>query len=325
MFAEHDHDHPTEEAERVPTRPSTGVCFVGSFEGRSLITYRHGSQSSAPCWQAGEVAAILGLGGASELARRLAIDWAADAREGEHWIRIGELELDELRYELGERGVIMTASLAEARSALLLLEPGLALAVAQTCLRASPPPEGPSRRSGEPGKASAGPRLLAHVRERVIPDVAALGRPSGSPFEREVAAIVRERLELERRRWAFGGLDGLCEALERCAEVDAEVIWAYRVVAAEIALRGELWQLKPTIEHGWLSPKQIARRHLGVSSQRVGQVISLLGLRDSKFHSKAVLNKAAGRERAVVSHLYSPAAVGLIERELKSRGYRRVE
>jgi hypothetical protein len=310
MFAEHDHDHPTEEAERMPTRPSTGVCFVGSFEGRSLITYRHGSQGSAPCWQAGEVAAILGLGGASELARRLAIDWAADAREGEHWIRIGELELDELRFELGERGVIMAASLAEARSALLLLEPGLALAVA---------------RCSEPGKASAGPRLLAHVRERVLPDVAALGRPSGSPFEREVAAIVRERLELERRRWAFGVLDGLCEALERCGEVDAEVIWAYRVVAAEIAVRGELWQLKPTIEHGWLSPKQIARRHLGVSSQRVGQVISLLGLRDSKFHSKAVLNKAAGRERAVVSHLYSPAAVGLIERELKSRGYRRVE
>jgi hypothetical protein len=310
MFAEPDHDHPTEEAERVPTRPSTGICFVGSFEGRSLITYRHGSQASAPCWQAGEVAAILGLGGASELARRLAIDWAADAREGEHWIRIGELELDELRFELGERGVIMTASLAEARSALLLLEPGLALAVC---------------RCSEPGKASAGPRLLAHVRERVIPDVAALGRPSGSPLEREVAAIVRERLELERRRWAFGVLDGLCEALERCGEVDAEVIWAYRVVAAEIALRGELWQLKPTIEHGWLSPKQIARRHLGVSSQRVGQVITLLGLRDSKFHSKAVLNKAAGRERAVVSHLYSPAAVGLIERELKSRGYRRVE
>jgi hypothetical protein len=314
MFDEHDHDHPSEEAERLPTRPSPGVCFVGSFEGRSLITYRHGSYGCAPeltpCWQAGEIAAILGLGGASELARRLAIDWAADAREGEHWIRIGELELDELRFELGERGVIMTSSLAEARSALLLLEPGLALAVA---------------RSSEPGHPSAGRRLLAHVRERVIPDVAALGRPSGSPFEREVASIMRERLELERRRWAFGVLDGLCEALEQHGEVDAEVIWAYRVVAAEIAVRGELWQLKPTIEHGWLSPKQIARRHLGVTGQRVGQVISLLGLRDSKFHSKAVLNKAAGRERAVVSHLYSPAAVGLIERELKSRGYRRVE
>lgn len=312
MFAEHHHDHPADEAQSVPTRPSTGVCFVGSFEGRSLITYRHASETSEsrPCWQAGEVAAILGLGGASELVRRLAIDWSADAREGEHWIRIGELDLDELRFELAERGVILSSSLAEARSALLLLEPGLALAVA---------------RCSDPANQGAGRRLLAHVRERVIPDVAALGRPSGSPLEREVAAIVRERLELERRRWAFCVLDGLCDALEQHAEVDAEVLWAYRVVAAEIAVRGELWQLKPTIEHGWLSPKQIARRHLGVSGQRVGQVITLLGLRDSKFHSKAVLNKVAGRDRAVVSHLYSPAAVGLIERELKSRGYRRVE
>lgn len=310
MFAEHHQDHPAEEAWSEPTQPSTGVCFIGSFEGRSLITYRHGSSEPQPCWQVGDVAAILGLGGASELARRLAIDWSADAREGEHWVRIGELELDELRFEIAERGVVMTSSLAEARSALLLLEPGLALAV---------------ERSSEPGNLAAGRRLLSHVRERVIPDVAAIGRPSGSPLEREVAAIVRERLELERRRWAFGVLDGLCDALEQNGEVDTEVIWAYRVVAAEIALRGELWQLKPTIEHGWLSPKQIARRHLGVSGQRVGQVISLLGLRDSKFHSKAVLNKVAGRDRAVVSHLYSPAAVGLIERELKSRGYRRVE
>jgi hypothetical protein len=318
MFDEQHHDHPADEATSVRTQPPTGVCFVGSFEGRSLIAYRHYPQCSPgaapsepqPCWQAGEIAAILGLGGASELARRLAIDWAADAREGEHWIRIGELELDELRFELAERGVIMTSSLAEASSALLLLEPGLALAV---------------ERSRESGNASVGRRLLAHVRERVIPDIAALGRPSGSAFERQVAAIVRERLELERRRWAYSVLDGMCEALEQHAEVDAEVIWAYRVVAAEIAVRGELWQLKPTIEHGWLSPKQIARRHLGVTRQRVGQVITLLGLRDSKFHSKAVLNKVAGRDRAVVSHLYSPAAVGLIERELKSRGYRRVE
>jgi hypothetical protein len=104
-----------------------------------------------------------------------------------------------------------------------------------------------------------------------------------------------------------------------------ELFWAYRVTAAEIALGGQLWQLKPTIEHGWLNPTQIAARHLGVSPQRVGQIITLLGLRDSKVHSKAVLNKAVGRDRAVVSHLYSPAAVGLIERELRSRGYRRVE
>ncbi|PRP97607.1 hypothetical protein ENSA5_33000 [Enhygromyxa salina] len=308
MFEDHDYDHPAEQAWTEPTRPPTGVSFVGSFEGRAFITCDFDGK---PCWLADEVAAILGLGGASELARRLAIDWSEDAQEGKHWVRIGELELDELRADLSERGVILAASLAEARSALLLLEPGLALAV--------------ERSSTDPSQPSAGRRLLRHVCERVIPAVGAIRRPSGSALEREAASITRERIELERRRWEYDALEGLCDALDGRAEIDAEVIWAYRIVAAEIALSGELWQLKPTIEHGWLSPTQVARRHLGVTPQRVGQIISLLGLRESKVHSKAVLNKTVGRDRAVVTHIYSPAAVGLIERELRSRGYRRVE
>lgn len=292
----------------APSRTPINICFVGSFEGRTLVTCDFGGR---PCWFGSEIAAVLGIGGTSELARHLAIDWADSAIEGEHWIRLGEVELAELTFELGERGVVVPASLQEASSTLLLLEPGVALAVERCCPQSAGP--------------SAGLRLLHHLRDRVIPDLGAIRRPSGSPLEREVAAIARERIELERRRWEYEALEGLCDALETGREVDVEVIWAYRVTAAEIALGGQLWQLKPTIEHGWLSPTQIAGRHLGVTAQRVGQVITLLGLRDSKVHSKAVLNKAVGRDRAVVSHLYSPAAVGLIERELRSRGYRRVE
>lgn len=291
-----------------PLRLPTSVCFVGSFEGRALVTC---SLANKPCWFGSEIAAVLGIGGTSELARRLAIDWADVAVEGEHWVRIGELELSELIYALAERGVLVPASLAEASSTLLLLEPGVALAVERCC--------------PDPATPTAGRRLLAYLRDRVIPDLGAIRRPSGSPLEREAAAIARERIELERRRWEYQSLEGLCDALEAGGEVDVEVVWAYRVTAAEIALGGQLWQLKPPIEHGWLSPTQIAARHLGVSAQRVGQIISQLGLRDSKVHSKAILNKAIGRDRAVVSHLYSPAAVGLIERELRSRGYRRVE
>lgn len=309
--------HPVEEAwsessELGPAHPPIGVGFVGSFEGRSLITLALRSEgrraeSTGACWFIGEVAGLLGLGGASELARRLAIDWADEAREGVHWLRIGELELAELQLALLERGVVLPPSLEQARTTHLLLEPGVALAVART------------------GNAGVGERLLAHLHERVLPDLQVLGRPSAAPHEREAAAIVRERLELERRRWEFETLDQLAERLELEGEVDDEVAWAYRVVAAEVALDGDLWQLKPSIEHGWLSPTEIARRHLGVTPARVGQVISLLGLRESRAHSKAVLNKAPGRERSVITHLYSPAAVGLIERELRSRGYRRVE
>lgn len=308
--------HPIEEAwgessELGPAHPAIGVCFVGSFEGRSLITLslrgRERGTKPRACWFSGEIAGLLGLGGASELARRLAIDWADEAREGVHWLRVGELELAELQLELGDRGVVLPSSLEEARSTHLLLEPGVALAVARS------------------DKSELGERLLVHLRERVLPDLDVLGRPSTAPHEREAAALKRERLELERRRWEFETLDQLAERLELEGEVDDDVVWAYRVVAAEAALDGELWQLKPGIEHGWLSPTEIARRHLGVTPTRVGQVISLLGLRESRSHSKAVLNKAPGRERSVITHLYSPAAVGLIERELRSRGYRRVE
>jgi len=308
MFDDVQPYQPSDEAWTEPSRPPIRVGFIGGFEGRALTTCE---LDAAPCWLASEVASLLGFGGVSELARGLAIEWTDVAREGQHWVRVGALELDELRIELRERGVVLAPSLAEASSALVLLEPGVALVV--------------ERCQTSDAARARGQRLLRHLRERAIPDLGASARPKGTPLEREVAAIVRERVELERRRWEYDALEGLCSALEASGEVDPEVIWTYRVVAAETVLGGELWQLKPSIEHGWLSPTQIARRHLGVSPQRVGQVISLLGLRDSKVHSKAVLNKAVGRDRAVVSHLYSPAAVGLIERELKSRGYRRVE
>ncbi|MFO7564787.1 MAG: hypothetical protein R6X02_19235, partial [Enhygromyxa sp.] len=166
-----------------PSRTPIAVCFVGSFEGRTLVTCDYGGE---PCWLGSEIAAVLGIGGTSELARRLAIDWADAAIEGQHWIRLGELELAELTFELEERGVVLPASLQEASSTLLLREPGVALAVE----RCGPDPSSPS----------AARRLLDHLRERVIPDLGAVRRPSGSPLEREVAAIVRERIELERRR-----------------------------------------------------------------------------------------------------------------------------
>ncbi|MCA9681654.1 MAG: hypothetical protein KC431_29595 [Myxococcales bacterium] len=309
MFEQHHETQSNEEVWTEATGPQAGICFVGSFEGRALVTLE---VAGAPAWLAGEIAGIIGLGqGVAELARKLAIDWAAEAIEGRHWLRVGELELAELKYKLQDRGLVLPPSLLEANSTLILLEPGVALAVA--------------RLGG--GRQGVGVRLLQHLRERVIPEVSSVASRSrsASPLEREAAAIARERLDFERRRWEYDALDGLCELLDRSGDVDAEVTWAYRVVAAEIALDGDLWQLKPTIEHGWMSPTEIARRHLGVTPQRVGQVISLLGLRESKAHCKAVLNKAVGRDRTVVTHLYSPAAVGLIERELRSRGYRRVE
>ena len=58
---------------------------------------------------------------------------------------------------------------------------------------------------------------------------------------------------------------------------------------------------------------------------KLSRVIAELGLKGSRAHSRAYLNKARGHDRTVICHAYSPAAVGLIERELRSRGYRRCE
>lgn len=315
MYDDRCETRPDDEAWEQQTRPPTRVAFSTSFEGRSLACLE---VDGLPCWFACEVAGILGLGlerGASELARRMAIDWIDVARPGEHWICLGELELADIRATLEDQGMVLPRALTEACGTLVLLEPGVALAVERMMV----------------GDDSPGPRLLDHLRRRVAPAIAARGREPGtrhvgtSALEREAAAIRRERLALERSRWEYDALEGLCDALQDGGEVDPDVVWAYRVVAAETALGAHLWPLKPGIEHGWLRPSEIAERHLGVTRQRVGQVISLLGLRDSEVHSKAVLNKAVGRDRTVITHLYSPAAVGLIERELESRGYRRVE
>ena len=289
---------------RPPPHARTRVAVIGSFEGRALITLE---RAGAPAWFASEVAAILGLAGASELARQLALDWADEACEGRHWVRVDALELAELRSELEEAAVVLPPSLEQACGSVLLRPAGVALA---------------ARRSlGRAGERAA--RLWTHLEGRVLAELRAAA-PGQAALEAEAADIARARLDFERRRWEYQALEQLCDALERDARVDPEVVWAYRVVAVEIALGGDLWQLKPGLEHGWQSPTQIARRHLGVTAQRVGRIISLLGLRDSKVHSKAVVNKAVGRERLVLSYLYSPAAVQLIERELASRGYRRL-
>ena len=67
----------------------------------------------------------------------------------------------------------------------------------------------------------------------------------------------------------------------------------------------------PAAPPAWQTTGKIADRWENVDSMRVHRVASLLGLIDSKRHRRVVELVAE----------YSPAAVGLIERELRSRGY----
>ena len=83
--------------------------------------------------------------------------------------------------------------------------------------------------------------------------------------------------------------------------------------------------IREELDHGWSTPSQIAERWLGMTPMRVSNLIAHLGLKGSRAHSKAILNKARGHDRTVISYVHSPAAVALIERELRSRSYRRVD
>lgn len=66
----------------------------------------------------------------------------------------------------------------------------------------------------------------------------------------------------------------------------------------------------------WLTPSQIASRHMGISSWRVGRIIHKLGLRGDPEVSMAVLGKAHGHDGAVVCHLYNRDGVRRIEEGL---------
>lgn len=75
----------------------------------------------------------------------------------------------------------------------------------------------------------------------------------------------------------------------------------------------ETLEAKRQAKQRWLSPRAIAARWTDVTAQRVDNIIGSLGLRDSERHS-------ADTSSDPLDRAYSPAAVALIERELRSRG-----
>ena len=66
-------------------------------------------------------------------------------------------------------------------------------------------------------------------------------------------------------------------------------------------------------EPAWYTATCISERWESLPVGRVIQIIELLGMRGSTHHTRRLDGRTEG----------SPAAVGLIERELRSRGYQR--
>ena len=296
-----------EASERPADRPEAeralAVEFVGCFEGWSLITI---ACDHRPYWMMSEIAGVLGVEDRTRLLGALAERWIAACPEGAI-VQLDGGDKRELLDRLERAHVVLERD--GSRKPIVLLGP---LAIDELCARFD---------------SVVARRLRNHLRDQVVPEFHAWERATRileQPIlSNDAATIAANRLEFERRCFEAAVLERLLDRLEQADAVDPELLAAHRVIASELALGGWLEDFEDELGHGWATPSQIAEGWCGMTPMRVGKVIAELGLRGSRAHSRAYLNKARGHDRTVICHAYSPAAVGLIERELHGRGYQR--
>ena len=292
-------------SDRPDVERALAVQFVGCFEGWSLVTI---ACDHRPYWMLDELARILGVEDPARLLAAVSERWP-DAMPADSLAELGGGDRRELLDKLGRAHVVLPRG--DHRRAILLLGP---LAVDELCACFD---------------SAIARRLRAHLREQVVPEFHAWERGTRALEQPilsvDAATIVGNRLEFERRCFEAAVLERLLDRLDEAGMIDGDLLAAHRVVASEIALGGWLEDYQELLAHGWSTPTQIAERWCGMTPMRVGKLIAHLGLKGSRAHSRAFLDKARGSDRTVICHIYSPAAVGLIERELGSRGYLRCE
>lgn len=277
--------------------------FVGCFEGWSLVTV---ACDHRPFWMLSELANILAIDPPA-LRAAVAERWP-DGAPSDVQVELVGGDRRELLDKLERAHVVPGRGRGHE---VMMLGP---TAVEELCARFD---SGVAR------------RLRSYLREQVVPEfhawergTRALERPITSVDE---ATIAGNRLEFERRCFEAAVLERLLDRLDEADMIDGDLLAAHRVVASEIALGGWLEDYRDLLAHGWSTPTQIAERWCGMTPMRVGNIIAHLGLKGSRAHSRAFLDKALESDRTVICHVYSPAAVGLIERELGSRGYLRCD
>lgn len=288
---------------------NTVIRLTSDFEGKTLTTLTY---KDRPAWVARQIGAALGYANLGKrLVNKITSEWSEEfIRDRDYAVLTGE-ELAAFK-AMAAGGPVPVSSRTN-RGLLILFESGLHLVLAKTT-------------------KPVGRRLRRFLVDQVLPQIVRDGRydPEREVVDGQVVSVdvsttvlldprehrerrLAARLALDDRKFRAVSLQRAVGTLHALGHIDDAIRAAYEVSACEIALGQELSELRPVVEDGWLSPTQIAER-LGVSKQKVGRVITGLGLRGNKPGlARAILNKAQGSNRTVVTYLYSPDAVVRIE------------
>ena len=282
------------------------VYLITSFEEHPIttVTYR-----GRPAWIARQIGDAIGYAQQGKrFVTRITGAWADEFIEDRDFLVLKDREL-ELFKSLIELGTDPVPS--RAPSLLLLFESGLHLALTKT-------------------SKPVGKRLRRFMVDELLPQIVRDGSYSPERAVRDGELVPKEtearlqredrlarKLDLEDRKFRAGSLRRTVGTLHALGYVDDEVFASYEVVASEIALERDLSVLKPPTDDDWLSPTQIGAL-LGLSAQKVGRLITRLGLRGNHAGlARSIVNKARGHDRTVITYLYSPAALSRIEAVLE--------
>lgn len=246
-----------------------------------------------PCVPMQDVAAAIGYEQPRKLRERINGSWSDDFVEGEDFIVVTGDDLKDL-------GACTGLVHANSRSMMLLTEDGVLLAAMMSRTKVS-----------TKFRRWAKKVLCAVLKGEPVP------RPELRPdprAEREARLLAREeRLARKQRSDALRAIADLAAGW-----VDARVVNAYKVQAAEIETGLSLLPLKPAdVTPTYLTAGDIAKA-LGVSAAMVGRVTNALGLKDSDRSVPTISVASNGKQ--VTQWTYHPDCVGDIREELKRRG-----
>ena len=290
------------------------ATFTHEFEGEPLVTLTY---KGRPAWVARHIGARLGYSHRGKrLPNKVLGEWADEFIEGQDYAFLTGAELEAFKQLAA--GTAAEIPARTRRGLLVLFESGLHMVLVKC-------------------QKPIGKRLRRFLVDQVLPQLVRTGgyTPDHTVTEAGVVLVAvsplrpslaeqREarlsRQAVTRERWVDLSdrklkVRALHRAIDRTPALPDDVVAALEVTAAEIALGVDLAPLKPETER-WVSPTEIAKKW-GVSPQKVGRVITSLGLRDDQRFSKRVLNKARHADRIVISFLYNDEAVARIEAVLR--------